>query len=266
MSKKVVVITGGAGGIGSVCAYALKEYKLVITDYAKDALDVTVQQMQTAGLDAVGFECDITDIKSVEALRTFTRQQGSFKGLIHTAGVSGTVKDAHRVFSIDLVATDILVNTFYEIAEEKSVIVLFASMMGHVVPPNEGYDKALRQPQDDDAWETISPFIQDNSDTMYNFAKRGVILLAKDNAMRFGQKGARIVSVSPGVIMTPMAEKALAEHPDIMAQTLSMTPVNRYGQPEDIAQVVRFLISDEAAFITGTDLIVDGGVLTQMLK
>jgi NAD(P)-dependent dehydrogenase (short-subunit alcohol dehydrogenase family) len=266
MSKDVVVITGGAGGIGSVCGYKLDGYKLVIADFNKEALDSAVQKMLSAGIDAVGFESDITDQNSVNALVTFTKELGTFKGLIHTAGVSGTVKDAKRVFTIDLVATDMLINAFYEIAEAKSVVVLFASMMGHVVPPNSEYDKALMNPQSEEAWATIEPFIQGNSDFMYNFAKRGVILLAKQNAMRYGKKGARIVSVSPGVIMTPMAQKALEEHPEIMKQTLDMTPAGRYGQPEDIAETVKFLLSDAASFITGTDIIIDGGVLTQMLK
>ena len=91
MSKDVVVITGGAGGIGSVCGYKLDGYKLVIADFNKEALDSAVQKMLSAGIDAVGFESDITDQNSVNALVTFTKELGTFKGLIHTAGVSGTV-------------------------------------------------------------------------------------------------------------------------------------------------------------------------------
>ena len=101
---------------------------------------------------------------------------------------------------------------------------------------------------------------------MYNFAKRGVLLLLKENAMRMGQKGARIVSVSPGVIMTPMGIKAAEEHPERMNKLKELTPLGRNGTPEDIAEVVKFLISDKAQFITGSDILIDGGIVTQLLK
>ena len=84
--------------------------------------------------------------------------------------------------------------------------------------------------------------------------------------MRYGQKGARIVSVSPGIIMTPMAQKAAEEHPERMQKMKEMTPLRRNGQPEDIADVVKFLLSGDARFITGTDILVDGGMLTQLTK
>lgn len=266
MDSKVIVITGGAGGLGSSCAHALQEYKLIITDYAKEAVDRTVKQLLETGINAVGFPCDITNESSVHALKDFSVRQGEFKGLVHTAGVSGTVGSPEKVFLIDLVATEVLLQTFYEVAKANAVIVLFASMMGHTVPPNPKYDQVLRNPQSEGAYAAIAPFIADSADTMYNFAKRGVLLLCKDNAMRFGKKGARIVSVSPGVILTPMAKKALEEHPETMEHMLTLTPLGRNGLPEEVAQLVKFLVSDQAGFITGTDIIIDGGVTTQLLK
>lgn len=266
MDSKVIVITGGAGGLGSSCARALKEYKLVITDYAKAAVESAVNQLVDAGFNAVGFHCDITNKESVQSLKAFSISQGEFKGLVHTAGVSGTGGDPKNVFTIDLVATDMLINSFYDVAKENAVVILFASMMGHTVPPNPAYDHALRNPQAEGAYAAIAPFIDGSADTMYNFAKRGVILLCKDNAMRFGKNGARIISVSPGVILTPMAKKALEEHPETMEQMLALTPIKRNGLPEEVAELVKFLISNNAGFITGTDIIIDGGVTTQLLK
>lgn len=266
MNKGTILITGGAGGLGASCARALKDHKLVITDYSKDAVDRTVTELKAAGIDAVGHACDITDPKAVHGLKEFVRVQGDFKGLVHTAGVSGTVGDAKKVFDINLKATALVVEEFHALAREGSAFVLFSSMMGHSVPPDPRYDGALRDPLKDGAYEAVEPFVQGSADIMYNFTKRGVMLLCKDNAMRYGKMGARIVTVSPGVIMTAMAKKALDEHPAVMKQTLDMTPVGRYGQPEDVAQLVRFLLSDAAGFITGTDVAVDGGVLSQILK
>lgn len=266
MKNSVIVVTGGAGGIGTSCARALKDYKLVITDYSKDEVDASVNSLRNEGYDAVGFVCDITDISSVNSLQKFALEQGVFKGIVHTAGVSGTVGDPKKVFTINLAATDIILNAFYEIAQDKSVIILLASMMGHTIPPNSVYDDVLRNPQSENAFTIIEPFINNDADTMYNFSKRGVMLLCKENAMRFGKKGARLVTISPGVILTPMAKKALEEHPDKMKEMLAINPSGRNGVPEDVANLVKFLISDEASFINGTDIAIDGGVLSQILK
>ncbi len=266
MNKETILITGGAGGLGTSCARALKEYKLVITDYAKESVDRAVADLKESGYDAVGHACDITDRSAMHGLKEFTRVQGTFRGAVHTAGVSGTVGDPKKVFDINLKATAMLVEEFHDLAREGSAVVLFASMMGHAVPPDARYDGALREPLKPGAYETVAPFVEGSADTMYNFSKRGVMLICKDNAMRYGKKGTRIVTVSPGVIMTAMAKKALEEHPEIMKQTLDMTPIGRYGQPEDVAELVKFLLSDQAGFITGTDVAVDGGVLTQILK
>ncbi|MCB0772175.1 MAG: SDR family oxidoreductase [Flavobacteriales bacterium] len=266
MKQGTILITGGAGGLGSSCAYALKDHRIVIADYAQEPVDRAVAELNAQGIEAVGMACDITDPGAVRRLREFTANQGDFKGMVHTAGVSGTVGDPRKVFDINLAATATIVDEFSELAAPGTAFVLFGSMMGHTIPPDPRYDAALRDPLKDGAFTVVEPFVQGNADTMYNFTKRGVLLICKDNAMRYGRRGARIVTVSPGVIMTAMAKKALEEHPAVMKQTLDMTPVGRYGQPEDVARLVRFLLSDEAGFITGTDVAVDGGVLSQILK
>lgn len=170
----------------------------------------------------------------------FTAENGSFKALVHTAGVSGTVKDLKKIYDIDLVASEILVDAFFDLATENSVAVLLSSMMGHDVAPNAEYDKALMNPQESGSFETVSRFVGGSSDVMYNFAKRGVQLLTQKNANKWGQKKARIVSVSPGVIETPMALKAAEEHPERMEMIKKATPLQRNGKPEDIADVVHF--------------------------
>lgn len=265
-AKKVMVITGAAGGIGRACAKAMKDYTLVMTDYSQELVNEVTEELVGLGYDAVGHACDITKKEEVERLREFALAQGHYSGLIHTAGVSGSGQDPKKVFTIDLVGTDIITNTFYGAATEGSALILFASIMGHTVPANPDYDEALRKPQQKNSFEKVAGFVNGDADMMYNFARRGVHLLCKDNAMRFGEKGARIVSLSPGVIMTPMAIKAAEEYPERMQQMKEMTPLGRNGTPEDIAQVVKFLVGKGAGFITGSDILVDGGIVTQLTK
>ncbi len=264
--KKTIVITGASGGIGMACANALKEYKLVLTDYADSAVKKVTDQFSQQGFDVTGIACDITKKEDVEKLKAFVLKEGNYGGLVHTAGVSGSAQDLKKVFDIDLVGTDIIVNAFYELAKEDTAVILFSSMMGHVVPPNPEYDDALRNPQQEGAYNKVALFVNSDADTMYNFAKRGVQLLCQDNAMRYGEKGGRIISLSPGVIMTPMAVKAAEEHPETMDRMKKITALNRNGTPEDISDVVQFLLSDKARFISGSDILVDGGILPQLIK
>lgn len=266
ISKNLIVITGGAGGIGQACARAFKNQPLLITDYGQESVDKTVAILTKEGFDVSGIACDITDKNDVEKLVNYVAEKGTFKALVHTAGVSGTVKDLNKVFTIDLVATELLVEAFYKVAGQDSVAVLLSSMMAHTVPANPAYDEALQNPQEADSFDTVSKFVSDSSDVMYNFAKRGVILLTHKHADKWGEKGARIVSVSPGVIETPMGLKAAEEHPERMEMIKQATPLKRNGKPEDVADVIHFLVSDAARFITSTDILVDGGVIHNIKK
>lgn len=266
LQKKTIVITGGAGGIGQACARTFKKDLIIITDYSQEMVDKAVEKLTGEGYNAKGIACDITDKRDVEKLKIFASSNGELKAFIHTAGVSGTVKDSKKVYTIDLVATDILLDAFYELVTINSVAVLLSSMMAHTVRPNDTYDTALQNPQASGSFETINQFVNDNSDLMYNFSKRGVLLLVEKNVQKWGAKGARITSVSPGVIETAMALKAAEEHPERMEMIKQATPLKRNGKPEDIAEVVHFLTTDAAGFITGTDILVDGGVLHNIKK
>lgn len=260
-AKDLIVITGGAGGIGMACARAFKGEELFITDYSQEIVDRAVATLKSEGYNATGMPCDITDKADVGRLQEQVAKDGNLKALVNTAGVSGTVKDLRKVYTIDLVGTEILIEAFHGMAGKGSAAVLFSSMMAHAVPANEQYDPALTNPQAEGSFETVSRFVDGSSDTMYNFAKRGVQLLSIKHADAWGAKGARIVTISPGVIETAMALKAAEEHPERMATIKKMTPLGRNGTPEDVADVVRFLVSDAARFITATDILVDGGVI-----
>ncbi|MEO9076130.1 MAG: SDR family oxidoreductase [Gelidibacter sp.] len=266
VQKNVIVITGGAGGIGQACAKSFKDQPIVITDYTQEMVDKSIETLKEVGLDVSGIACDITNKSDIEKLLKFVSNKGILGALIHTAGVSGTVKDLRRVYDIDLVGTDLLLDAFYDLAVKDSVAILLSSMMGHTIPPYDKYDDALANPQAEGSFETVSQFVDNSSDIMYNFVKRGVHLLTHKNVERWGEKGARIVSVSPGVIETPMGLKAAEEHPERMEAIKHATPLKRNGQPEDIADVVNFLASDAARFITGTDILVDGGVIQNIKK
>lgn len=265
-SKKIVVITGGAGGIGQACSKTFKDDHLIITDYAQKDVDNIVDQLTKDGYQASGIACDITNKSDVQKLVDFTSKAGALKAIIHTAGVSGTVKNAKKVFNINLIGSDIILNGFFSIAQEETAMILFSSMMGHTIPASDIYDHALENPQEENSLAKVIKAVEDDSDVMYNFTKRGVKLLMLRNVDKWGEKGARILTVSPGVIETKMGLKAAEEHPERMEMIKNATPLKRNGKPEDISNVVQFLASDKASFLTGTDILVDGGVLNNIKK
>ena len=166
---------------------------------------------------------------------------------------------------VDLIGTELLVEAFYNHMEKGGSMVLISSMMGSVVPPNPAYDTLMLDCLADDFLAKIAPFLQGDANNAYNFAKRGVRLLAEKWAMKCGAKGIRINSLSPGIIETPMAVEAAKEHPEQMQYMQSLTPLKRNGKPEDIADGVAFLCSEKADFITGTDLKIDGGLVNTLM-
>ncbi|GAB1476013.1 SDR family oxidoreductase [Bacillota bacterium] len=262
--REVYIVTGGSSGIGLECAKVFKDAAVVITGRNESRLIKAKEELLKAGIDAHYKTGDIADRDSVKALFEFAGTLGKIKGVINSAGVSGTSADAALTFKIDLIGTENLINETYAIAEERTVLILISSMMGHIVPSNPQYDQYLENPSQEGAIDALLQVVNNNPDFAYNFSKKGVHLLVKKHAAAFGKKGARIVSVSPGIIMTPMAEEAAAAHPEQMNYMKSMTPAGRNGIPEDIANAVAFLADDKASFITGTDLTVDGGLTVSL--
>lgn len=263
--KPVCVITGGSGGIGLESAKMFRDYTVVIADINEQALAAGKEELTALGIDTVTAICDVSKKEQTDALAKKASELGTITGVVHTAGVSGSVSNPDLVMKIDLIGSEYIVESFLPYMEAGSSMVLIASMMASVVPPNPAYDNLMLNCQEEDFLAKIAPFAEGNADHAYNFAKRGVRLLTEKWAGAYGEKGARINSVSPGIIETKMALQAAADHPEQMERMSKATPLKRNGKPEDIANVVKFLCSDAAAFITGTDILVDGGLIKTML-
>ena len=264
---RVNVVTGGGSGIGLEVAKGFNRDELVIiTGRTESKLQRAVAELRELGIKCEYKTSDISNRKTVDELLEFAKSKGTLSSVVNCAGVSGDVNDIDMVFDIDLMGSKIMVDEVYKNAEKGTVLILISSMMGHVVPDNESYNDALINPDKDGSREIFKKFVNQNHSAAYNFSKKGALLMVKANAERFGEKGARIVSVSPGIIMTKMAMKAQEEHPEQMKFLENVTPAKRNGLPEDIANAVSFLASEKAGFITGCDLLVDGGLSLNLGK
>ncbi|ASV68431.1 SDR family oxidoreductase [Cytobacillus sp. FSL W7-1323] len=261
----VHVITGGTGGMGKAIAEALnKEDIYLLADVNEERLKQTQQELNDKGIAQVHYQTvDITDQENVRALVQKADSLGELKSIINTAGLSPTMADAKRIVDVNLKGTSIILNAFYEIAQKGTVAVCISSMSGHMVPKEGPYSEILKAPLAEDLHKKMEPFYQTNSGAAYSFSKLGVLLIVEDQAWKWGQKGARIVSVSPGTINTPMGRQE-ASQSEQMKMLLEKTPLQREGESTEIASAVAFLVSDAASYITGTDLRVDGGTVANL--
>ena len=173
-----------------------------------------------------------------------------------------------RIFTVDLIGTAMLVQTLRPLAVSGTATVCFASMAPLLdpTPPDPAALAILDDPLDpgflDRLREALGPAVE-NPGVAYGWAKRGVHRLVQREAALLGPAGARICSVSPGMIDTPQGRQEAAEHAS-MAALVERTPLRRTGIADEVADVVAFALSDRASFMTGTDLLVDGGVVAAM--
>jgi len=263
----VYVITGGAGGMGKATARRLGKWGTVLlSDVDSARLEQTAEQLRSENLRIETQVSDVSDEESVRSLAKTAISLGRLGGLVHTAGLSPTMADWKRIFEVDLIGTAFLLDGFLPLAEPGTAAVCVASNSGYMVKPDPALEAILSEPLNPDFLKRIKPFLDTGNPTdAYKLAKRGVMLLCEMLAPAWGKRGARIVSISPGIIDTPMSKQEFESQPR-MKNMVELTPLKRIGKPDEIAAVVEFLLSDGASFITGTDLRIDGGVIPAFLR
>jgi NAD(P)-dependent dehydrogenase (short-subunit alcohol dehydrogenase family) len=264
--EKIYLVTGGSSGIGLEIAKRFKDGKVIITGRREQKLIDSVAELKALGVNADYLQGDVSDRERVKELFSKISEMGELRAVVNSAGVSGVGDDVEVTLRIDLLGSALLIEEALEVAGKDTAVVMISSMMGHVVPPNPQLDPVLSAPLEEGNLEILMAACKGQSDIAYNLSKRGVHLLVEKFTEDFGKKGARIVSVSPGIILTPMAQAAADAHPEQMAFMKQMTPCGRNGEPDDIANAVEFLVSSKASYITGTDLRVDGGLTLNLPK
>jgi NAD(P)-dependent dehydrogenase (short-subunit alcohol dehydrogenase family) len=261
----VGVATGAGRGMGLACAEQLVDRvdHLLLVDL-DDATAAKAAANLAGSATVEPVVLDVTDPEGLAALASRIEDLGRLGPVAHAAGISPTMADWQRIFGVDLVGTALLAEALRPLATSSTAIVCFASMaadLGASMATAE-IDAALDDPLAHDFLDKLHAAVGDgirDTGTAYMLAKRGVRRFVRREAMRLGPLGARIVSISPGIIDTPQGRQE-AEAQQVMKTLTEMSALRREGQPHELASVVSFLLSDAASFITGTDLLVDGGV------
>jgi len=267
MTNQVYVITGGSGGMGKATAELVgKKGTVLLADVSEERLIQTKEELATIGITDVYYQTvDITSKENVTALAKKAAELGALKGLVHTAGLSPTMADSKRITEVNLVGTGIVLEAFLPLATAGTAVVCVSSMSAYMAPRQGPYIEVLKQPLAENVVDAMEQFAQGNSGAAYSLSKLGVQLIVEDQAWVWGERGARITSLSPGTINTPMGRQEAAKQKE-MKTMLDITPLRREGESSEIATALEFLLSDAASYITGIDLLVDGGTVANLAK
>jgi NAD(P)-dependent dehydrogenase (short-subunit alcohol dehydrogenase family) len=270
MGLPLAVITGACGGMGVACARVMgRHHRLVLADVSVERLQALAQDLTTQGVvvDAL-LAGDIAQPSTVAALAWSIGAHGPLGALIHTAGLSPALADWGPIVEVNLVATVRLLHAIEPGLARGAAAVLIGSMAGHLAPVDLAIDALFDDPLDQHLLARLEPLLRAQPganeshglrSAAYSQSKRALLRLCQRRAAAWGDRGARIVTISPGMILTPMAQREVAESPHLQG-LVERTPVGRWGSALDIANVAEFLASDLASFISGSDVRVDGGL------
>lgn len=265
--RPVALITGAHGGMGAACARVFaRSNKLVLTDRNAAQLDALRSQLEADGAAVLGTVAgDISDPATIERAVAATSEAGQFGALVHCAGLSPSLAGWRAILDVNLVASIRLLDAIEPLLRPGAVAVLVASIAGHMAratPEITAAIDAILERGDTSPLAAVIGVAGDEHATgaSYGLSKYGVMRLVQKRAKAWGQKGARIVSISPGLIATSMGRTEASANP-MAASLLTTTPIARWGTANDIASAAEFLCSDRASFITGCDLRVDGGAV-----
>lgn len=254
-----VVIGAGSGMGRAVAALFADADRLVVADRDEAALKQVADELAASGARVEAVGCDITDPAAVRELATTV---GSFRALVHTAGLSPSMATGQRIYDVNLIGTALVLDAFLEIAGSGSAAVCFASTAGHMGDVSQ-FSAVLDDPLATDFHEQLRAVGGDvvyDPALAYMISKAGVMRLVRHSAAAWGKRGARVVSISPGIIDTPMGRQEYDSQPT-MAQMVETTPLQRQGSAEEVARVAHFLCSDAASFVSACDVLVDGGYI-----
>ena len=263
-SKQVVVVIG-ARSIGQAIARRVSAGKRVLlADLRQQNADAAAKTLHDAGFDVSTATVDVSSRASVQALVKSATALGEVTGLIHAAGVSPSQASPETILKVDLYGTAVILEEFGKVIARGGSGVVIASQSGHRLPAlSPEQNKALATTPVEELLRL--PMLQSNEvkDPLhaYQVSKRGNSLRVMAEAVRWGKRGARINTISPGIIITPLANDELQGPRGAgYRRMIDLCPAGRAGTPDEVGNVGALLMGPEGAFITGSDFLMDGGV------
>jgi NAD(P)-dependent dehydrogenase (short-subunit alcohol dehydrogenase family) len=262
---KNVIVVIGAGSIGQAIARRVGAGKhIVLADLRQENVDAAARVLSDAGFETSTTTVDISSREAVHALIEIATATGTITGVIHAAGVSPTQASPATILRVDLYGTALVLEEFGDVIAPGGTGVVIASQSGHRLPAlTPDQDKALATTPADDLLALPMLQLDYVTDPLYAYqvAKRGNSLRVMAEAVRWGKRGARVNAISPGIIITPLANDELSgPRGDGYRRMIELSAAGRAGTPDEVGAVAALLMGPEGTFITGSDFLMDGGV------
>lgn len=268
MSADQIVVIIGAGGIGMAVARRQGFGKtLLLADCNESLLSAAVDDLRMASYSVETQVVDVSSRPSVEALVEKAVSLGSVVQVINTAGLSPNMAPPERVLAVDLYGAALVFEAFGAVIAQGGAGLIISSMAGHMLPPlTLEENAALAFTPTDDLLDLRVVKAVPNSMVGYMLAKRANHLRVQAEAIRWGERGARVNAISPGIVATPLAQHELnSAIGDGYRAMIAASPAKRMAPPEEIAVAAAYLLGPDAGFVTGSDLLIDGGVIAAMV-
>lgn len=263
MTKNVMILAG-AGQIGMAIARRMGYgMKIVIGDKNIKNAETISDMMNKAGFDTTALEMDLSSRESIKGMITEAQKYGDITMLVSAAGVSPSQAPIEAILKVDLYGTAILLEEVGKVIAEGGTGVTISSQSGHRMPaltPEQDRQLAMTPTEELLSLPMLQPENIQNTLHAYQMAKRCNVKRVMAEAVKWGERGARINSISPGIIVTPLAlDEFNGPRGDFYKNMFAKCPAGRPGTADEVATVAELLMRPQGAFITGADFLIDGG-------
>lgn len=264
-----IVVVVGAGAIGQAIARRVGVAKTVLlADINEDAAKNAAVSLSGVGFDTRTSHVDVSSRESVDALADAAAGLGSVVHVVHTAGLSPAQASPEAIIAVDLIGAAYVLEAFGRVVAPGGSGIVIASQAGYMLPPlpPEQNEALARTPAADlGQLPFLQPAVVTNSGAAYALSKRANTLRVQAASVEWGDRGARLNSLSPGIIMTPLAQDELnSPAGEAYQRMIQASSSGRVGTPDEVAAAAAFLMGRDGSFVTGADLLIDGGVIASI--
>ncbi|MBQ6330977.1 MAG: SDR family oxidoreductase [Kiritimatiellae bacterium] len=259
---KDVVVVIGAGGIGQAIARRVGAGRhVVLADLRLETAESVAKTLEDAGFETSAAQADLASRESILKLIEHAKSFGPIRNLVNAAGVSPSQAPVATILKVDLYGTSVLLEEFGKVIAEGGSGIVISSQSGHRLHAlTEEENAALATAPTEELLKL--PFIASITDTLkaYQYSKRCNVLRVMGEATNWAKRGATVNSISPGIIITPLANDELkGPRGEGYRKMLSLCPCRRAGTPDEVGDLAEFLMSSRGRWITGSDFLIDGG-------
>lgn len=257
-----VTVIIGAGGIGQAIARRISSSRhVLVANHTQPSADAAAEVLSLAGFEVTAMQADIADRAACRAVAARAAALGPIKAMVQAAGVSPSQAPIEAILRVDLYGTAVLLEEFGKVIAPGGSGLVVSSQSGYRMPALSAEQDALLATTPAEELLKLD-FVREVTDTLhaYQMSKRCNSLRVRGEAVNWAKRGARVNAISPGIIVTPLANDELhGERAEFYQSMLKKMPAGRAGTPDEVAALAAHIMGPEGDFITGSDFLIDGG-------